>query len=84
MIKPLFNNIVIEQIEAETKTTSGLYIPEGATEKPEQANVVAVSDKSNLKVGDKVFYKKWGGSEIKIDGKNYIIIEEEDILATYE
>jgi chaperonin GroES len=90
-IKPLADRILIEPVEAETKTHGGLYIPDNAKEKPMQGNVVAVgagrrSDKGEiipmeLKVGDKVLYGKYSGTEVTIDGKNYLIAKENDVLA---
>ncbi len=84
--------LLIEPFEAETKTSSGIYLPESAsTEKPQKGKVLAiggpeitdkgVEKKSPVKVGDVVIYKKWGGSEVKIDGKEYLFSKFEDILA---
>jgi chaperonin GroES len=90
-IKPLADRILIEPVEAETKTHGGLYIPDNAKEKPMQGIVKAVgagrvSDKGEkipmeLKVGDKVLYGKYSGTEVTIDGKNYLIAKENDVLA---
>ena len=88
-IKPLADNILIQPL-AETKLPSGIVIPETAKEKPQEGKVVAVGPgrvedgkliKPEVKKGDKVMYKKWGGSEIKIEGKEYLIVKAEDILA---
>ena len=82
-IKPLGERVLIEQIEAETKTASGLIIPDSAQEKPLQAKVVAIGEEvKTLKEGDTVLYAKFTGSELKLDNKNYIMIELSDILAT--
>ncbi|MCH2489329.1 MAG: co-chaperone GroES [Flavobacteriales bacterium] len=85
-IRPLSDRVVIEPQEAETKTASGLYIPDSAKEKPQQGKVVAVgSGKKDhdmtVKVGDVVLYGKYSGSELKFDGNDYLIMREDDILA---
>jgi len=82
-IKPLGERVLIEQIEAETKTASGLFIPDSAQEKPLQAKVIAIGeDVKVLKTGDTVLYAKFTGTELNIDNKNYIMLEVSDILAT--
>jgi len=82
-IKPLGERVLIEQIEAETKTASGLIIPDSAQEKPLQAKVVAIGeDVKTLKKGDTVLYPKFTGTELNIDNKNYLMLEISDILAT--
>ena len=82
-IKPLGERVLIEQIEAETKTASGLIIPDSAQEKPLQAKVVAIGEEVKiLKTGDTVLYAKFTGTELNIDNKNYIMLEVSDILAT--
>ena len=92
-IKPLGDKIFIKPIEEETKTKSGLYLPDSAKEKPKQAKVLAVGDGKyidgklvslSVKVGDIVLTKEWGGDEIKMDGETYKIVSEEDILAIVE
>lgn len=85
-IKPLGDRVVVEPIEAETKTASGIIIPDTAKEKPSQGTVVAVPDanddvKVTVKVGDKVLYGKYAGTEITLKDKNYLIMSESDILA---
>ena len=90
-IKPLSDRIVIEALEAEDKTSGGIYLPETAKEKPQMGKVVAagagkVSDageivKLEVKVGDKVLYGKYSGTDVTIDGKDYLIVRESDILA---
>ncbi len=89
-IKPLANRVLILPIEEESKTASGIYIPESAKEKPQKGEVVAVGPgkfehgnliKPGVKVGDIVIFKKWGGEDINIEGKEYKLVEEEDILA---
>lgn len=82
-IKPLGDRVVAVREEAETKTASGLYLPDNAKEKPVLAKVDAVGkDVANVKVGDKILYKEYSTTEIKIDGTEYLIVKEEDILGT--
>lgn len=81
-LKPLAAHIVAVREAAETKTASGLYLPDGAKEKPVVAVVVAVGkDVKEVKVGDRVVYKEYAPTELKTDGKEYLILKEEDILA---
>jgi len=85
-IKPLADRVLVEPLEAETKTASGIIIPDTAKEKPQKGNIVAVGPgtKENpvtVKVGDSVLYGKYSGTELKLDGKNYLIMRESDILA---
>ena len=85
-IKPLADRVLIEPVEAETKTASGIIIPDNAKEKPQQGNVMAVGkgtkdEPMTVKVGDKVLYGKYAGSELKLEGKDYLIMRESDILA---
>ena len=85
-IKPLADRIMILPLEAETKTASGIIIPDSAKEKPQKGNVVAVGPgtKDNpvtLKVGDTVLYGKYSGTELKFDNNDYLIMRESDILA---
>ena len=85
-IKPLADRVLIEPAAAETQTSSGLYIPDTAKEKPQKGNVVAVGPgtKENpvtLAVGDTVLYGKYAGTELQHDGKDYLIMKENDILA---
>lgn len=86
MIKPLADRVVILPKEAETKTASGLYIPDTAKEKPQQGTVVAVGagkkdEPMEVKAGDVVLYGKYAGTEVSVDGKDYIIMKQSDILA---
>lgn len=84
-IKPLADRVVAVLEEAQTKTASGLYMPESAKEKPVIANVIAIGPNvKDLKVGDRIVYKKYAASmvELKIDGKDYFVLEEEDVLGT--
>jgi len=82
-INPLGDNIVAQAEEATSKTASGLYIPESATEKPKVAKVVAVGKLvKELKVGDKIVYKSYSTTDVKVGTEEYIIVKEEDVLAT--
>ena len=82
-IQPLADYIVAQAEEAATKTASGLYLPGGAQEKPSVAKVVAVSSQvQQIKVGDKIIYKSYSNTDVKIDGTTYILVREEDIMAT--
>ena len=85
-IKPLADRVLVEPLEAETKTASGIIIPDTAKEKPQKGNIVAAGHgtKENpvtVKVGDSVLYGKYSGTELKLDSKNYLIMRESDILA---
>ena len=82
-ITPVADYVVAEQEEAATKTASGLYLPGSAQEKPKIAKVVAVAKSvREIKVGDRIVYKTYGTTDVKVDGKDYFLIKEEDILAT--
>ena len=85
-IKPLADRVLVEPLEAETKTASGIIIPDSAKEKPQQGVVIAVGagkkdEPMTVKVGDKVLYGKYCGNEISVDGKKYLIMHESDIFA---
>ena len=85
-IKPLADRVLVEPLEAETKTASGIIIPDTAKEKPQKGNVVAVGSgtKDNpiaVKVGQTVLYGKYSGTELKFEGKDFLIMRESDILA---
>ena len=86
MIKPLADTVVVEPKEAETKTASGLYIPDTAKEKPQQGTVIAVGPgtkdvEMEVKVGDVVLYGKYAGTEVSFEDKKYLIMKQSDILA---
>ena len=86
MIKPLADRVLIEPKEAETKTASGIYIPDTAKEKPQQGKVIAVGpgkkdEPMEVKVGDVVLYGKYAGTEVTVDDKKYLIVRQSDILA---
>ena len=83
-IKPLADRVLIEPKEAETKTASGIFIPDTAKEKPLQGTVIAVGNGKKdepltVKVGDSVLYGQYSGTEIKLDGKTYLMMRESDI-----
>ena len=81
-IKPLGTRVLVEQIEAETKTASGLIIPDSAKEKPLQAKVLAIgSEVDQIKVGETVIYGKFIGTELNFDGNDYLMLEQSEILA---
>lgn len=85
-IQPLSDRVLVQPQEAETKTASGIFIPDSAKEKPQQGKVVAVGKGKKdhpmtVKVGDVVLYGKYSGSELKFEGKDYLIMREDDILA---
>ena len=94
MIRPLEDRVVIEPMEAEEKTQGGIVLPDTAKEKPMKGKIIAVADGKMLqsgkraellvKKGDKVLYGKYAGTEITIDGKEYLVIRESDILAKIE
>jgi chaperonin GroES len=82
-IKPLADRVVAVREVAQSKTASGLYLPDNAKEKPVVAKVEAVGPAvKDIKKGDKILYKEYSTTEIKIDGLEYLIVKEEDILAT--
>lgn len=85
-VKPLADRVLIQPAEAEQKTASGIIIPDTAKEKPQTGTVVAVGKgtkdyEMTVKVGDKVLYGKYSGTEIEIDGTKYMIMKESDIFA---
>lgn len=95
MLKPLADHIVVEVVEKVEKTASGIYLPDTASkEKPQQGLVVAVGAgrytdsgvlvKPEVKVGDEVVFAKYSGTEVKHEGKNYLILNERDLLAVIE
>jgi chaperonin GroES len=92
--KPLYDRVLVERTETESKTSGGIIIPDTAKEKPMEGVVVAVgagvkSEKGDLvplqiKAGDKILFGKWSGSEIKLDGKEYLVMKESDIMGIFE
>lgn len=93
-IRPLHDRIIVERIEEETKTAGGLIIPDSAKEKPQQGKVVAagkgkVTEDGKLlgmdvKVGDRILFGKYAGTEIKVEGKEYLMMREDDVLGVVE
>lgn len=92
-IKPLGDRVVIKRLEAEEKTKSGIVLTGTAKERPQEAQVVAVGPgvivdgkrvEMDVKVNDKVLYSKYAGTEVKLDGEEYIILKQDDILAIVE
>lgn len=93
-IRPLHDRVLVERLESEQKTASGIYIPDTAQEKPMQGRVIStgkgmIDDSGkvrplDVKAGDTILFAKWGGTEVKIDGKEYIVMKESDILAVIE
>ena len=93
-IRPLHDRIIVERLEEETMTASGIIIPDSAKEKPQEGTVVAVGkgkvtedDKVlalDVKVGDKVLFGKYSGTEVKLDGKEFLMMREDDILGVVE
>ncbi|HEV2403470.1 MAG TPA: co-chaperone GroES [Candidatus Saccharimonadales bacterium] len=82
-IQPLSDYVVAEPEEAVTKTASGLYLPEKAAEKPKVAKVLAVGkDVKQVKMGDRIIAKSYSQTDIKVDNTEYMLVKEEDILAT--
>ena len=82
-IKPLADRVVAVRVEAAEKTASGLYLPDTAKEKPVLAEVKAVGpDVKHVNVGDKIIYKEYSTTELKLNGTEYLVVKEEDILAT--
>jgi len=93
-VRPLQDRIIVERLEEETKTAGGLIIPDTAKEKPQQGKVIAVGKGKktedgkvlplDVKAGDKILFGKYSGTEIKIDGKEYLMMREEDVLGVIE
>ena len=86
---PLGDRVVLKQVEAEETTKSGIVLPGQAQEKPQEAEVIAVGPgteevKMEVKNGDKVIYSKYAGTEVKLDGEEYIVVKQSDILAIVE
>ena len=90
-VKPLDDRVLVKQSEAEEKTAGGIVLPDTAKEKPQRGKIVAVGPgklldsgergSMSVKVGDQVYYGKYSGTEIKIDGEEYVILRETDVLA---
>ena len=92
--RPLGDRVLVRRVEEATKTAGGIIIPDSATEKPQEGKVVAVGSgaikddgsvrKLDVKKGDKVLFGKWGGTEVKIDGEDLLIMKESDIMGVIE
>jgi chaperonin GroES len=92
--KPLYDRLVVKRLEAETTTQSGIIIPDNATEKPTQGEVVAVGDGAvtqsgerralTVNVGDRVLFGQYSGTEIKVDGESLLVMKESDVFAIIE
>ena len=92
--RPLHDRVVIERIDAEAKTAGGIIIPDTAQEKPQQGKVIAVGpggrDESgrltpiDVKVGDRILFGKWSGTEVKIDGEDLLIMKESDVMGVID
>jgi chaperonin GroES len=93
-IRPLHDRIIVERLEEETMTAAGIIIPDSAKEKPQQGKVIAVGKGKvseegkvrplDVKAGDKVLFGKYAGTEVKLDGKEYLMMREDDILGVVE
>ena len=93
-IRPLGDKVLVKRVEPQTKTKSGIFLPEAAKEKPQEATVIAVGTGKLLdngkradftvKKGDKVLIGKWGGTELKIDGEEVLVLTEDEILAVLD
>ena len=90
-LRPLHGRVIVERLEQETKTASGIVLPDAAAEKPDQGKVVAVGNGKilddgkvrplDVKVGDKVLFGKYSGQAVKVDGKEVLVMREDDIMA---
>lgn len=90
-IKPLFDNVLIKPLQAEERTAGGIILPDTVREKPQIGEVMAIGDGAfdeggkrmpmGVKLRQKVMYKKWGGNEVKVNGQDWILVEQKDILA---
>ena len=93
-LRPLQDRIIVKRVEEETKTAGGLFIPETAKEKPQRGEIVAAGNGKkteegkvlplDVKVGDIVLFGKYSGTEIKVDGEEYLMMREDDLLAVVE
>ncbi len=93
-IRPLADRVLVRRLEAETQTTGGIVLPESAKEKPQRGTVISVGEgkllkdgtrgKVQVKKGDVVLFTSYAGSEIKVDGKDYLVMDESDIMAVVE
>lgn len=93
-VRPLQDRVLVKRVDAEEKTAGGLYVPSSAKEKPQQGEVVAVGNgrlnkdggviAMQVKVGDRILFSKYSGTEVKIEGEEHLIMREDDILGIFE
>jgi len=93
-IRPLADKVLVQRLEAETKTTGGIVLPDTAKEKPQRGKIISVGKgkvlddgtikKMQVKKGDMVLFTSYAGTEVKVDGKEYLIMDESDIMAVIE
>ena len=93
-LRPLHDRVIVKRLEAETKTAGGIVIPDSATEKPIKGEVIAVGNGKiledgkvrplDVKVGDKILFGKYSGTEVKLDGEELLVMREEDIMAIFD
>lgn len=93
-IRPLHDRVIVQALDAEQKTAGGIIIPDTAQEKPQEGRVIAVGpglrgddgkiQKPDVKKGDRILYGKWSGTEVKLDGKDLLIMKESDIMGVLE
>ncbi len=93
-IRPLADKVLVQRLEAQTKTTGGIVLPDSAKEKPQRGKIISIGDgkvlddgtiqKLQVKKGDMVLFTSYAGTEVKIDGKEYLIMSESDIMAVIE
>jgi chaperonin GroES len=93
-LKPLADRVIVKQTEAEEKTASGLYLPDAAKEKPTRGKIISVGPgkqdekgrrmELNVRAGDTVYYGKYSGTEVEVDGQKYVILRETDLLGVLE
>ena len=92
--RPLHDRVLVRRVEEATKTAGGIIIPDSATEKPQEGEIIAVGNGAigddnervalDVKVGDRVLFGKWGGTEVKVDGEDLLIMKESDIMGIIE
>ncbi len=85
-LRPIKGRIVVKPLEAKEKTSSGIYLPDTAREKLQEGEIIAVAKDATeeVAVGDRIIYKEFSGTEVKIDDEDYILLTEDDLLAKYE
>ncbi len=85
-LQPVNGRILIKPLEANDKTSGGIYLPDTAKEKLQEGKVIAVAEDATdeIVVGDRIIYKELGGTEVEVEGENYILLTEDDLLAKYE